>query len=162
MKLKLVDPHDKILREPTREFPFGGGEHDPKELAEAMAEFMVQSGGIGLAANQVGIPYRVFVIKSDPVKAFFNPKIVDRSESLIMGVEGCLTFPGMAAKIKRSKDVRIRYQGWNGEVFTEQFTLLTARVIQHEIDHLDGVLFYERCHPYHREKAFKSWKGSKK
>jgi peptide deformylase len=71
--------------------------------------------------------------------------------------EACLSFPGVTAKIKRSREIRVRFQAPSGAVVTQKFEGLTARIFQHELDHLDGVLFFNRAGRYHREKALKGF-----
>ena len=73
-------------------------------------------------------------------------------------IEGCLTYPGLGVKIKRPDEVRVRFSMPNGDVRTETFRGLTAHAFQHEMDHLDGVIFYTKATAYHREQAFKNWK----
>ena len=72
--------------------------------------------------------------------------------------EGCLTYPGLYVKIKRPQHVRVRFQTPNGETLTKQFTGMTARIFQHELDHLDGIVFYNKANRYHREQAMRKWK----
>ena len=120
---------------------------------------MYESNGIGLAANQVGIPYRVFAMRGAPENfVCFNPKIIQPSEMTVTLEEGCLTYPGLIVKVKRPQHIRVRFQTPNGETLTKQFTGMTARIFQHEIDHLDGVLFFNRANRYHKELALKKWK----
>lgn len=80
------------------------------------------------------------------------------SEEVITLEESCLSFPRLIVKIKRPRHVRVRFQSPTGETVTQQFTGMTARVFQHELDHLNGVLFYTRANRFHREKAFKKVK----
>ena len=114
--------------------------------------------GLGLAAPQIGIPYRVFAFTGDPVNVCFNPKIVDKSKEEIYLDEGCLTFPGLIIKIKRSSLIKVRFTMANGETITKKLSGMTARCFQHELDHLNGILFLNRANLYHREKALKSWR----
>ena len=108
---------------------------------------MLSHDGIGLAANQIGLPYRVFAIKANPVLVCFNPRIVDYSKETIVLEEGCLTFPGLYLKIKRPRDIKCRFTYPNGETITKTFTGATARIFQHELDHLNGILFTEKVGP---------------
>ena len=155
--MKLVDGRDPILKEPTQKFDFADPPFDPIEFAQGLVKTMIDSNGIGLAANQVGVPYQICAIIGEPNRVMFNPKIVSFSDEEISLDEGCLTFPGMLVKIKRPKHIKVRYAQPNGNVLTETFTGMTARIIQHEVDHLNGVLFYNRAGRYHREKAMKEW-----
>ena len=119
---------------------------------------MYENNGLGLAANQVGVPFSIFAMRGHPQNfVCFNPKIIFQSEELVSIEESCLTFPGLVVKVKRPKSIRARFTMANGEVRTEPFTGVAARVFLHEIDHLDGVLFYNRANPYHKEVALKKW-----
>lgn len=160
--MELIHYTNPILTIPCEEFDFTNPPMDPIEFSQDLVKLMRDSNGIGLAANQVGIPYRIFAMRADPNKVFFNPKIVNLSEEVIALEEGCLTWPGLYVTIKRSRHARIRYTQPNGETLTEQFTGLSARIIQHEMDHLDGIIFYNRANRYHREKALNQWRKNLK
>lgn len=117
---------------------------------------MYDNNGIGLAANQVGIPYRIFAMRGYPENfVCVNPRIVNFSSQEIALEEGCLSFPNLVVKIKRPKEIRVRFQTPNGETITRMFDGMTARVFQHELDHLNGIIFYKRANRFHREKALK-------
>jgi peptide deformylase len=120
---------------------------------------MYDNNGLGIAANQVGTPYRIFAMRGAPENfVCFNPKIVQYSEQTVVLEEGCLTYPGLLVKIKRSEFIRVRFQTPNGETLTKQFIGMSARVFQHEMDHLDGIVFYNRANKFHREQALRKWK----
>ena len=120
---------------------------------------MYDRNGIGLAAPQVGFPYRIFAMRGQPENfVCYNPKIVTYSEQQVVLEEGCLSFPGLLVKIKRPQHIRVRFQTPNGDTLTKQFTGVSARVFQHETDHCDGILFYNRANRYYRDKAFKNLK----
>lgn len=150
----LARPNDPILMRPTQKFDFENPPMDPEELANQLLTVMAGQGGIGLSANQVGLPYSVFVIHGDPF-ACFNPMIVDVSEETADLEEGCLTFPGLYVTVTRPKHIRLRFTTIRGNVETQKFTGMTARIIQHEMDHLEGKLFFNRVSKYHRDKAFR-------
>ena len=117
-----------------------------KTLAEDMIETMHKGNGIGLAAPQVGILKRIFVMNVIPEEGNFviiNPEFLDKSGENI-DYEGCLSLPGMYGKVKRSDYVKIRYQDLNGDTHEMEATDLKARCIQHENDHLDGIMFTEK------------------
>ncbi len=157
IKLK-IEPHDSaLLRQQALPFDFKETPYDAPELAYAMSKFMVDHGGYGLAAPQVGVGYRVFVIRGTPNYALFNPRIVNVSGGEVEAIEGCLTFPGMGISVKRHRIVRLRFQMPNGETETKNFHGLSARVIQHEIDHLDGVLMFDRATGLNKKFALKKW-----
>lgn len=153
MIVKFPDP---ILLTPTQLFDFRTPPMDAKNLATELLAQMHAHKGVGLAANQIGVPYRVFAIRSSPENiVFFNPLVVFSSEEQTLMEEGCLSLPGGIFKIKRPKEIRVRFQTPSGGVTTQKFEGLTARIIQHEIDHLDGVAFYNRANRYHRDKGMR-------
>jgi peptide deformylase len=155
----LVKHTDPILRETCKPFDFSNPPMDSVQLAKDMVHFMYEVNGIGLAANQVGLPYRVFAMRGHPENfVCFNPKIVHFGDTVVQLEEGCVTYPGMIVKVKRPQSIRVRYHMANGDVRTDTFTGMSARIFQHELDHLDGIMFYERANRYHRELAMKKWK----
>ena len=157
--MKLVDRDDPILKQPTAKFDFNDPPFDPVEFSQQLVKLMIDSRGVGLAANQVGVPYSIFAVFSQPQNLVcFNPRIVDVSEEVISLDEGCLTYPGLFLPIKRPRHVRIRYQQPNGETITEKYTGMTARVMLHELDHLNGEVFYNKANRYHREAAMRKWR----
>ena len=122
-----------------------------KKLIKDMFEVMRQNDGIGLAATQVGIKQRVIVTDAgeEPL-AIINPEIISRRGEEI-AEEGCLSFPGIRANIKRAKDVTAKGLNENGEEIMLEAMGILARVIQHEVDHLDGILIVDRMSPAERE-----------
>lgn len=158
---ELVEKTNPILTQPTLPFSFTEPPTDPIQLAKDLTETMLAKNGIGLAANQIGLPYRVFVMKSNPIICCFNPKIVSQVGEEITLEEGCLTFPNYYVKIRRPKQIRVRYTYPNGETVTEIYDGMTARIFQHELDHLDGVLFMSRATLFHREQAERASKRAK-
>lgn len=151
----LVNNTDQILYTKTERFDFSNPPIDPSELAHILAQTMIANNGIGLAAPQIGLPYRAFVLTGKPIMCCFNPIIVDTSSEQIYLEEGCLSFPNLIVKIKRPKIIRARYTMPNGETVTNKFIGMTARIFQHELDHLNGVVFTQRANSYHLEKARK-------
>jgi peptide deformylase len=154
----LVDQKNDILYQKTEKFDFTNPPINPSELAHILAQTMIKNNRIGLAAPQVGLPYRAFVMQGAPILCCFNPIIVDTSSEEIYLEEGCLTFPGLIIKVKRPKMIRARYTEPNGQTITKKFIGMTARVFQHELDHLNGILFTQRANSYHLEKAKKKVK----
>lgn len=159
--LKLIDQHDPMLHSPAEEFNISEAleldENACKHIIEAIAEFMIEKKGIGLAAPQVGIPYRILTFGNpadrDSIVGMFNPKIVDYSEESSIITEGCLSYPEIFAKIRRPDKIRVRFADMHGETGTHIYEGITAHCIQHEIDHLDGIVFKERTTKYHWEQA---------
>lgn len=127
-----------------------------RSTVREMFELMYAAKGIGLAANQVALPYRLFVVNvtADPEQTeeefvFLNPRIRRRKGSS-SGEEGCLSLPGMYGSVERSEEVVIEAFDLTGEGFEMDLDELPARVVQHETDHLDGVLFVDRLSPEDR------------
>ncbi len=142
---------DPILRQKARPV----AEITP-EIAAAIAdmvETMYQQVGIGLAAPQVGIPLRLIVMDDGKrgTRALINPSIAERGGSLV-AEEGCLSLPGLFADVERSEWVRIEARDADGQPVSLELRGMLARVIQHEIDHLDGVLFIDRLPPVTRDR----------
>lgn len=157
--LKLVDRTDPVLTTPSKEFDFKNPPFNPVEFSHALVAFMYENHGLGLAAPQVGVPYRIFAMRGNPENfVCINPRVVMPSEEQVVLEEGCLTWKGLFVKVKRPQHVRVRFQTPNGETRTDTFTGMSARVFQHEMDHLEGVWFFNRANRYHRDKAMKKWK----
>ncbi len=115
-----------------------------KKLVEDLIETMQKNQGIGLSAPQVGVLKRVIVIQTkDGARDFINPQILKKSKRKETLEEGCLSFPGIYLKIKRPAEIEIAAQSLEGPI-EEKFSGLEARVLQHEIDHLDGILILDR------------------
>lgn len=138
---KLVDKRDPIIRQVLEKFNFTNPPEDPVALAYKLCDTMIINNGIGLAANQIGLNYRVFAMRTEPLTVCFNPLIVDRSTKQTILEEGCLTFPGFFVKVPRADIIKVRYTEPNGQTVTKKFAGMTARIFQHEMDHLDGKLF---------------------
>lgn len=127
---------------------------DLQVLIDDMIETMRQAPGVGLAAPQVGVSQRLIVIEygdeeneKAPKKLFavLNPEIVQVSEEMVTGVEACLSIPRMAGEVERHKEVTIRGRNRFGKQVKIRATGWIARIFQHEIDHLEGVLFTDRA-----------------
>ena len=116
-----------------------------RNLGRDMIESMTESQGIGLAASQVGELKRIITVQTEKgPEIFINPKIVKKSKEDELEEEGCLSFPGLWLKIKRAKEVEIEALNEKGEKIHLKAQGLPARFLQHEIDHLDGILFIDR------------------
>lgn len=158
MVYDLIEHDSAILEQELPLFDFDNPPVDPEELARNLLDTMREHKGIGLSANQVGLPYRVFVMEGEPAFACFNPKIVDVSEEIVSLMEGCLSYKGVGVPIKRPAHVRVRFTAPNGNTMTRKFTGMTARIFLHEYDHLQGVNFLRKMHPVHKEKALRQLK----
>jgi peptide deformylase len=131
------------MREELRPFVFS--EHTPDEplmLARVLFERMQELGGVGLSANQLGLPHRVFVMGSDHAnESCFNPEILEYLGEPSNFKEGCLSYPGLFMQIKRPPQVRVRYQDSQGKIIETLFSGLTSRIFQHEYEHMQGTDF---------------------
>ncbi|WP_437738013.1 peptide deformylase [Sorangium sp. So ce1335] len=129
--------------------PVGDITPEIAKLIDDMAETMYAAPGVGLAATQIGEPHRIFLVDiaadNEPsnLLVFINPEIV-RQEGQQTGPEGCLSFPGISEDIKRAERVTVRARGRDGATFEIAADGLLAVAIQHELDHLDGVLMIDR------------------
>ena len=157
--MELVNNSDKLLITRCEDFNFSEPPFDPIDFAKDLVKFMYDRNGIGVAANQVGVPYRVFAMRGHPENfVCFNPRIVQTGEEQVVLEESCLTFPGLIVKIKRPQHIRVRFATPNGEVRTETFTGITARTFQHQMDYINGILYFNRATRYHKDQAMKKWK----
>ena len=145
--LKLIHQNDPILRETLLPFDFKNPVVDPQDLERDMIESMLEHNGRGLAASQVGINTRVFVIKTENIKevftpfAVFNPKVLATSEELIQDYEGCLSFPNLLLPVKRPEYVVAEFLDRDANTCIIRFDGIDARCFLHELDHLNGVCF---------------------
>lgn len=137
----IVPERHPMIYQEMPDFDFRNPQMDPTELAIGLAHVMLKHGALGLAANQIGLPFRCFVIAANPIIACFNPRIVDSSPDMVELDEGCLSFRNMILKVKRPQVIKVRYTQPNGEIITRQFQNITAQVFQHELDHLNGIPF---------------------
>ena len=150
---------DRYLLEECEDFDFKDPPFDPVEFAKTLVKFMYDNNALGVAANQVGVPYRIFAMRGSPENfVCFNPKIVQTSEKDVVLEEGCLSYPGLLVKIKRPEYVRVRFTTPNGDTITRQFIGMAARGFQHEYEHLEGERFYDKANRFHREQAMRKWK----
>ena len=155
---ELVEEATKVLREPTSEFDFENPPECPKEVEKNLSEAMERFGGIGLSANQLGLDYRVFVMRTadSGIKAFFNPEVTKLSKETEMMKEGCLSFPDIYLMIKRPKAIEFEYTDSDGERHTLQLEGIGSRCVQHELDHLNGIIFLQRASRFKIERALKA------
>jgi peptide deformylase len=152
--VRIVKYPHPTLRHKSR--PVTKVDRDLKEMIRQMLELMYEGKGIGLAANQVDLPYRVFVMNlesdraaSDEEFVFINPVITHR-KGVVEDEEGCLSFPGIYAPVRRSVKVVVSAYALDGQERSYELDGLYARAAQHEIDHLDGILFIDRLSPSSR------------
>lgn len=128
-------------------------------LVDAMFETMEEADGVGLAAPQVGVSQRLFVIDVRDGKqwTFINPEIIATSEECESAEEGCLSIPGVFSDVSRAARVTVQAQNLQGKPFTVEAEGLFARAIQHELDHLNGVLFIDRLDKEEHDRAVRSF-----
>ncbi len=139
----LPEGHPQLL-EVSEEWDFRI-DGSPEELVRAMSKFMSDNGGVGLAAPQLGIKKRIFIMGNfTKLVACINPKIVSLSEERDSDLEGCLSFPDLFMKVKRPASAVVQYNTVSGELVERELTGLECRVFLHEYDHLIGVTFDQR------------------
>ncbi len=143
----------KILTHPNPELRHRSGEVDVKEIttpefqefADTLAAFMVESDGIGLAAPQIGLKKRVIAIgEQDKIAIYINPEIIKKSDTLQENEEGCLSVPGVYGIVERPKRIHLSALDRHGRKVELDASGFRAAVFQHEIDHLDGILFIDK------------------
>lgn len=124
-----------------------------RTLCDDLLETMYDAPGRGLAAPQVGVLQRVFVMDTTwkdgerTPRVFINPEITDRSETLVIGSEGCLSIPGLAADVERAEAITLRWTAPDGRILVERLTGFDAVCAQHEFDHLEGLVIFDRVAP---------------
>ena len=149
--LKIIEYPHPTLRHVSK--PLVRVDAELVEIVREMFALMYQNKGVGLAANQVDLPYRLFVAnpESDPQRpdleyVFINPVLSNRKGSA-EAEEGCLSLPGLYSQVKRPEKVSLHAYNLQGGEFKGEVSGFFARVVQHEIDHLDGILFIDKLGP---------------
>ena len=145
---------DPVLRLPSHEVE--DFDDDLAQLVERMMRLMQDARGVGLAANQVGVLRRVFILQADEgeePQALVNPAVVERSKDAEADDEGCLSLQGVVVPIERPSSIRLEARDPSGSPVELELEGLAARVAQHEVDHLDGVLIIDRTTPEGRREA---------
>ena len=160
-EFKLISPEADILNKPLPEFkdeilPEG---FTRTKIAEDLFVAMKQFGGIGLSANQVGLPYRMFVMgghqdmEEGKSRACWNPEIIEFSEETIQLSEGCLTYPLLFLQVTRPKKIKVKYTDNDGKEHTEDLDHMPSRVFQHEFDHMNGTDFTKLVSKFKLDRA---------
>jgi peptide deformylase len=152
--LKIVHyPHPSLRHKAV---PLTGIDENVRTVARNMLDLMYEHNGLGLAAPQVGLPFQMFVANyaADPEKkeaegVYLNPVILD-GHGTVEGEEGCLSFPQLYQKVRRKKTVTVQAYNLEGQLLQLQLSELPARIWQHEVDHLHGVLFIDKLGPIGR------------
>jgi peptide deformylase len=141
--MKVITLGDELLRQKAKKID--KIDDETVNISKQMLEILKRDKGVGLAGPQIGFMKRIFVvhIEGDEQRIFINPSILETSHETAKFEEGCLSVPGVYANVVRSE--KIKMQAWNekGKPFTIETSGLLARVIQHEYDHLDGILFID-------------------
>lgn len=145
-KLKIIKYPDPILARKAQ--PVSQLKNKDLRLIEDMIETMFEEDGIGLAAPQVGISKRIIVVcpkalRSD-VQVYINPVIIHASEEQEIGLEGCLSVPDVSCEVRRSTKITLKAMRIDGKEYIDELRSFPARVAQHEIDHLNGILLIDR------------------
>lgn len=159
--LKLIHYPNDILNQELPNFDFNNPVMDPFALEEQMIQLMLEQDGLGLAANQVGIPARVFVMRTSKLKdvytpfALFNPKLITASSDEISGDEGCLSFPNLFFKVKRAANIIVEFFDRNNNKCIIRLDDIDARCFLHELDHLNGICFTSKISKMKLELALK-------
>jgi len=145
---------DTVLKKRAEDIPVGT---DISDLISDMFETMHAASGVGLAAPQIGKSIRLFVIDDNPMmekgeqgirQAFINPEIIEEKGEPWAFEEGCLSIPGIREDVKRNESVKLKYFDENWQEHTVEFEDIHARVIQHEYDHIEGILFTDHISPF--------------
>lgn len=156
---KLGDP---VLR--AKALPVERFDETLAREVERMGELMHDALGVGLAATQLGVLHRVLVYRAyveDPLTVLVNPVIEWRSEELESAMEGCLSLPGVHVEVERAASVRVAARDERGEALEIEAEGLPARVIQHEVDHLDGILILDRISREARKEAMRAMREAR-
>ncbi len=158
MKVRTLG--DPVLKERAK--PVTAFDEKLERLAAQMAETMDREDGVGLAATQVGVLSRVIVWRDpdvdDAVYVFVNPAITECSESCTTAAEGCLSLPGASVQVTRPDEVVVSAHDLRGARLEVRLTGYPARIVQHEVDHLDGCLILDRAAPEERRRVMKEFR----
>ena len=147
--MKIIYYGDPVLRETSKEVTEVTDEI--RKILDEMVETMREESGVGLAANQVGLTQRFLVCEVEGnVKKIINPEIIKFSEQEIEMEEGCLSIPGIYKRVKKPEKISVKYMNEKGETVEEELDGIWARVYQHELDHLNGVLFIDKLSPLNK------------
>jgi peptide deformylase len=152
----LVPEIHPALKSSLPEFDFKNPPVDPNTFASSLVETCKKHNGLGLSANQCGYNYRVFVMGTgDEYVAFFNPKIISVSEEKRRMEEGCLSYMDLFLNIERPSVIEAEYQDYMGNTKTTKFAGITARCFQHELDHMNGIVYTMHVKPLAMQMAMK-------
>ena len=152
----LVLEDDPILRKRCQPFDFDNPQEDPIKLTEELLNAMEKYEGMGLSACQIGVDLKVFVMRfNGDAIACFNPRITYYSEETTYMGEGCLSYPGLYFPVTRSQGINVAYSGKEGDEMSGSFIDISAKIFQHEYDHMLGKLYVEYASAYMMRNARK-------
>lgn len=161
--LNLVEPDNAVMNVPPALYDFTNEGASASGISSVLFERMKQLGGVGLSANQVGLDMRVFVMGLGETKiAVFNPEITEYSNTEELFNEGCLSYPGIMLGIKRPTKIKAKYQDETGQIIEQEFNGLTARIFQHEYDHMNGTDYTHRVSKFKLDYAKKKFENKRK
>jgi peptide deformylase len=162
-KLNLVEPTDEAMTKAPDPYDFEAEGESAPGVASVLFNRMTQLGGVGLSANQVGLNMRLFVMGLGETKiAVFNPIIIKYSKTEESFNEGCLSYPGIMLSINRPTKITATYQDETGKFIEQEFNGLTARIFQHEYDHMNGTDFTHRVSKFKLDFAKKKFENKRK
>ena len=153
---ELVKETDSFLKEVPEKFNFENPQVDPEKLQEQLVENMLHHEGYGLSANQIGIPVQAFsMMLDDKPMVVFNPEILEWSEEITYIREGCLSFPGLYVAVERARAVAMKFQAYDGEEQGGSLQDMSAKIFQHEMEHMEGKLFIDNVSGFKLKSAMK-------
>ena len=145
----LVLEDNPILNKRGIPFDFDNPQEDPIKLTEELLDAMVKYEGMGLSACQIGVDLKVFVMRfNGDAIACFNPRIIHYSEETTYMKEGCLSYPGLFFPVTRAQGINATYSGKEGDEMNASFIDISAKIFQHEYDHMLGKLYLEYASDY--------------
>ena len=153
---ELVKETDPFFREMPEKFNFENPQVDPEKLEKQLVENMIYHEGYGLSANQIGIPVQAFsMMLDDKAMVVFNPEILEWSEETTYIREGCLSFPGLYVAVERAQAIAMKFQTDVGEEQGGSLQDMSAKIFQHEMEHMEGKLFIDNVSGFKMKSAMK-------
>lgn len=145
-KLKVIQYPDPILSKKAE--PVGRLSDKDLRVIREMIDIIYEEDGVGLAAPQVGISKRIIIVSPKAVRGeeqvYINPEIIHFSDQQEIGLEGCLSVPNVSCEVSRAKQITLKASNLKGKLILEELQNFAARVVQHEVDHLNGILLIDR------------------
>ncbi|WP_088242970.1 peptide deformylase [Calothrix rhizosoleniae] len=152
--MTIIQLGNPILRQPAKPVE-NISDRQIQQLIDDLIATAAEANGVGIAAPQIAQSYQIFIVASHPSSrypdapdmeptAIINPQIINHSEEMVKGWEGCLSIPGIRGLVPRYQEIEVTYTDRNGLLKKQSFTDFVARIFQHEIDHLHGISFLDR------------------